>query len=232
MNLNDILEYQKLDSELFKIEKQIKDNKNKQTANQMHENMKNAQSRSLKLEEKAGDILNEIDKVKKQFQIQEDKMNEFLSKDLTKLTKEEIDKYNVLKEKLSQNLSILEKNLSALAENVNAVLSDFNKTIKTFNTSKEQYLKSKENYENDINAVEENKKQISERLNALSKNIDSKIMESYNKIRKENIFPVVVPLKDNLCGGCHIELPYATLSVLERDGVLACEHCHRLIYKN
>ena len=198
MEITKILEYQTLDSELFKIEKQLRENKNKQQANQMHENMKNAQLKSIKLEDKAGSLLAEIDKVKKQFKIQEDKMNEFMSKDLTKLSKEELDKLSILKDKLSQNLNILDKNLTSLAESVNAVLSDFNKTIKVFNSSKEQFAKCKAEYDNDVKKVEGVKNEISNKLKALAKNIDNKIMEAYLKRRKENIFPVVVPLKGNL----------------------------------
>ena len=67
MNLEKILEYQKLDSQLYKIEKQVRDSESKKNASQMHENMKNAQERSLKLEEKAGAILAEIEKVKQQY---------------------------------------------------------------------------------------------------------------------------------------------------------------------
>lgn len=231
MEITKILEYQTLDSELFKIEKQLRENKNKQQANQMHENIKNAQLKSIKLEDKAGSLLAEIDKVKKQFKIQEDKMNEFMSKDLTKLSKEELDKLSILKDKLSQNLNILDKNLTSLAESVNAVLSDFNKTIKVFNSSKEQFAKCKAEYDNDVKKVEGVKNEISNKLKALAKNIDNKIMEAYLKRRKENIFPVVVPLKGNLCGGCHMELPYATISMLDSEGILTCEHCRRIIYK-
>ena len=231
MEITKILEYQTLDSELFKIEKQLRENKNKQQANQMPENMKNAQLKSIKLEDKAGSLLAEIDKVKKQFKIQEDKMNEFMSKDLTKLSKEELDKLSILKDKLSQNLNILDKNLTSLAESVNAVLSDFNKTIKVFNSSKEQFAKCKAEYDNDVKKVEGVKNEISNKLKALAKNIDNKIMEAYLKRRKENIFPVVVPLKGNLCGGCHMELPYATISMLDSEGILTCEHCRRIIYK-
>ena len=232
MNIEKILEYQKLDSELYKIEKQLRENKNKQTANQMHENMKNAQARSLKLEEKAGTVFAEIEKLKNQYKTQEEKIKEFSSKNLDKMSKEELEKYSVLKDKLNQNLTILEKNLSSLAETVNALLSDFNKTIKTFNTSKEQYLKSKESYDNDVKSIEEEKKEIADKLNKLETGIDGKIMELYKKKRNENLFPVVVPLKGNSCGGCHVELAYATISVLEKEGILTCEHCRRLIYKN
>ena len=56
-------------------------------------------------------------------------------------------------------------------------------------------------------------------------------MEAYIKRRKENVFPVVVPLTGNSCGGCHVELPYANITKLNEEGLLSCEHCRRLIYK-
>lgn len=231
MDLSKILEYQKLDGQLVKIERQIKNNENKKTANKMHENMKEAQNKSVKLEEKAGQLLAEIDKVKKQFKVQKDKMKEFTSKDLSSLSKEEIDKLSGLKDKLAQNLNILDRNLTALAESVNAVLSDFNKTIKIFNSCKEQFAKSKSAYENEVKAVEASQKELQDKLATLAKGIDAKVMDAYNKRRKENIFPIVVPIVNNSCGGCHIELPYANISKLENDGILTCEHCHRIIYK-
>lgn len=232
MNIQPILEYQKLDSELFKIEKNIRESKNKVTASQMFDSMKQAQERSHKLEEKAGSVINEIEKIKKQFKLQEDKLAEMENKDLENLSKEEIEKMAMVKDKLAQNLAILEKNLTALAESVNGVLADFNKTIKNFNACKEKYGECKVAYDKEVESVEGEKKAISARLALLAKEIDSKVMEAYAKRRKENIFPVVVPLKGNCCGGCHIELPYAQISVLEREGVFSCEHCHRLIYKD
>lgn len=231
MNLDKILAYQNLDSELYKIEKRVRDSQNKQKASQMHENMKVAQERSIKLEEKAGSILNEIEKVKQQFAVQQNKMKEFLGKDLSSLSRVELEKYNVLKDKLSQNLSILDKNLSQLAETINGVLADFNKTIKTFNTSKEEYLKSKANYENEVKAVEGDKKTIADKLEKLEKDVDSQTLEKYKKKRKENIFPIFVPLSGDCCGWCHVQLSYANISTLENEGILTCEHCHRIIYK-
>ena len=230
MDLKNILDYQALDSELFKIERELRENQNKKTASTMHESMKEAQGRSIKLEEKAGSLLAEIEKVKNQFKLQQDKMDEFMSKDLEKLSKEELEKLSSLKDKLAQNLVILERNLTSLAENVNAVLSDFNKTIKTFNSCKEQYAKNKSAYEQDLKAVESQKSEITKKLETLSKGIEPRILEAYQKRRKENIFPVVVPLNNNSCGGCHIELPYANISKLQDEGILTCEHCHRLIY--
>lgn len=232
MNIQPILEYQKLDSDLFKIEKKIRESKSKSTAGEMFESMRQAQERSRKLEEKAGGVLGELEKIKKQYKIQEDKLSELEGKNVELLSKEEMDKVEVVKDKLAQNLAILEKNLTSLAESVNGLLAEFNKTIKTFNSCKEKYSQCKTQYDNEVQEVEKDKNEITAKLESLSKEIQPKIMDAYTKRRKENIFPVVVPIKGNCCGGCHMELPYAQISVLEREGVFSCEHCHRLIYKN
>jgi len=231
MKIEKVLEYQNLDREMFNIEKQLKDNENKKKANKLYEDMKNAQARSYKLEEKAEQILTELDKVKKQYQIQEDKMKEFMSKKPENLSKEDVAKLSQLKDRLNQNIQILEKNLASLAESMNAVLSEFNKAIKTINSSKEEYAQHKNAYDEDVKEIDKEKAKIAEKLKALSVDIDAKIMEAYTKRRRENVFPVVVPLKGNSCGGCHVELPFANITKLNEEGILSCEHCRRIIYK-
>ncbi|MBO5394628.1 MAG: hypothetical protein J6A28_01830 [Clostridia bacterium] len=236
MKVEQILEYQKLDKEMFKLEKELRDNPHKKKANSLHETMKTAQERSVKLEEKAGNTLAEIDKVKKQLKTQQEKMAEFMAKDLNALSKQEVEKIASLKDKLAQNLQILEKNLTALAETVNSVLADFNKTIKTFNASKEDFAKCKAEYDRDAKTVEEKKKEVANKLSAIGKEIDGGIMEAYQKRRKENIFPVVVPLMEEgkgsyFCGGCRTQLSFASINKINDEGFANCDHCRRIIYK-
>lgn len=236
MKVEQILEYQKLDREMFKLEKELRENPHKKKANQLHETMKSAQERSVKLEEKAGTLLAEIDKVKKQLKIQQDKMAEFMAKDLNSLSKADIEKMASLKDKLAQNLQILEKNLSSLAETVNSVLADFNKTIKTFNTSKEEFAKCKAEYDNDAKNVEGQKSEIASKLQVIAKEIEPSVMEAYQKRRKENIFPVVVPLMEEgkgnyFCGGCRTQLSFASINKIDGEGYVNCDHCRRIIYK-
>ena len=236
MKIDQILEYQKLDREVFKLEKQLNENPNKIEANKLHQSMKNAQERSVKLESNAGTLLAEIDKVKGQLKTQQDKMEEFLKKDLTKMSKEELDKLASYKDKLAQNLQILEKNLTALAENVNSVLADFNKTIKNFNSSKEQFAKCKQEYDVVAKEIEDKKKDIESKLASLAKDIDVSIMDAYQKRRKEKIFPVVVPLMEEgkgnyFCGGCRTQLSVSSINKINDEGIVNCDHCRRLIYK-
>ena len=85
MDINKILEYQKLDSELFKIEKALRDNEDKKIANQMQQNAKVAQERSFKLDEKAKELEKEFSTAKAQYEIQRKKMEEVFAKDVDTL---------------------------------------------------------------------------------------------------------------------------------------------------
>ncbi len=231
MDLNKILEYQSLDAKLFAIEKKLRDNQDKKVASQMSASAKDAQMRSVALEKQAGDLAREIETIKGQVESQNAKLDQMKAKNVDTLTKEEIDNYAVIKDKLASNLNILDKNLTKLAERVNAVLADFNKTIKVYNMAKEKFTQSKAAYDNAAKAVEPEKVELEKKLATLSKSVDSAIMQKYAKRRSDNIFPVLVPLDGRSCGGCRMELPAAEISKLEREGLLTCEHCHRLIYK-
>ena len=232
MDIKKVLEYQKMDSELFKLEKQLRESENRKSASQMQEKAKQAQERSTQLEQKAGALLKEIETVRGQYSIQEKKMNEVFAKKKKKMRKEEVEAMLTLKDKLAQNLNILDKNLTKLAENVNAVLAEFNKTVKLYNMAKEKYTETKTAYDKEVSQLEPKKQELALKLSSMAKTVDAKLMEQYAKRRKDNIFPVLVPLQEQSCGGCHVELPISMISKLKEEGVLSCEHCHRIIYSN
>lgn len=230
MEINKILEYQTLDSELFKIEKSLRDNQDKKMASQMQNNAKIAQERSFKLDEKAKELEKEYQNAKNQYQVQKKKMDEIFEKDVDKLSKDEVEKLEKLKDKLAQNLSILERNFAKIAENMSALLSEFNKTKNAFQMAKEQFARSKQNFDKAQSEALPKQQELNKKLASLEKGIDAKIIEAYKKRRTENIFPVVVSLAGNCCGGCRVELSMANISKLKEDGILTCEHCHRIIY--
>ena len=230
MEINKILEYQTLDSELFKIEKSLRDNQDKKMASQMQNNAKIAQERSFKLDEKAKELEKEYQNAKNQYQVQKKKMDEIFEKDVDKLSKDEVEKLEKLKDKLAQNLSILERNFAKIAENMSALLSEFNKTKNAFQMAKEQFARSKQNFDKAQSEALPKQQELNKKLASLEKGIDAKIIEAYKKRRAENIFPVVVNLAGNCCGGCRVELSMANISKLKEDGILTCEHCHRIIY--
>ena len=75
-----------------------------------------------------------------------------------------------------------------------------------------------------------------ETLNKLTKERESLCMlltkenyeiYSYIKARKPN--PVAI-IESNICGGCHMDLPIMTLSKMNRQEIVTCNNCGRLLY--
>lgn len=231
MDIKNLVEYQHLDAKLYELEKSLTKSPNRERCVQLSNLAKESQTKSSKLEEQASQVSAEIREMYKQAENDKKKAKSMLDVDVDKLEGAELDKYLSLKESLNQNLSILDKKATKLAENVNTILAEFNKTIKNYNIAKEKYVQAKSAYDKEVAEVNPKIKEIEKELSALAKNIDSTSIEEYKKRRGDKIFPVLVPLNNHSCGGCHMEIPASYISKLEEKGYLICENCRRIIYK-
>lgn len=230
MDIAKIVEYQKLDTELFKIEKATRENQARKTANEMQKRAQDAQKRSIDLEEKAKVLVEQIETIKKQFEAQNKMLNQVLSKDVEGMDETEVEKHIELKDKLAQNSNFLDKNLTRLAETVKAVIDEYQKASKIYQDARVKYNESKASYDKYLAEIQPQKKDIESKLASAEKGISKETIEKYKRLRQDNIFPVFVPLRNNSCGGCNMELPIAQIGKLKENGYLQCEHCHRIIY--
>ena len=230
MDFTNILQYQKLDSELVKLERALRDNPHRKVANEMQKKAVDAQNRSVELENKAKELLARIKTIREQFEMQNKMLSQVKSKDIDKLEAKEVENLIVLKEKLAQNSNFLDKNLTKLAENVKMVIDEYQKASKVYSEARNKFNESKAAYEQELAIVDPKRKELEGKLAKEAAGIAKDTMEKYKKLRQDNIFPVFVPLRNNSCGGCNMELPTAVISRIKESGALQCEHCHRIIY--
>lgn len=232
MNIENILKYQKLDEELFKVEQKLYNSNYRKKAAELSAIAKKAQTRSTELETEAEKLISEIDDIKAKYNINKTKTDELLATDVESLSMEELDKLSVLKAKVAQNLNILEKMLQKSAENVNRILLEFNKAKKAFDEARVQYAECKQKIDQETKTLEPEKERLQKELSSLEKDVDPELMAEYKKKRNDNIFPVIVPLEgNNFCGRCRMELPKVAISRIKDKGVIVCEHCKRFIYQ-
>ncbi len=230
MDITKILDYQKLDTELFKLEKAIRDNNHRKTANEMLKRANDAQTRSVQLENNAKELVERINKIKEQFEVQNKMLNQVLVKDVDNMDEKEVENMLVLKDKLMHNSNILDKSLSQLAEKVKLVIDEYQKVGKIYSDARNKYSVSKASYDKELAEIEPKKKELESSLKSQEKGLEKDALEKYKKLRQDNIFPVFVPLREHSCGGCNMELPIATISKIKESGSIQCEHCHRIIY--
>lgn len=232
MDFKNILEYQKVDGELYALELSLAKSENKKKCVALNNLAKEAQTKSSQLEERALEVLKEFEEAKKVLAQNTQLADALSKKDVEKMGGEEIEHDLTFKDKLSSNLSILDRKITKIAESINAILAEYNKTAKSYKEAKEKYQVCKVAYDKELAEVEPKMKEIQKRLAVLAKDVEAELMEKYKSMRKDKKYPVFVPLLNkNACGHCRMELSASAVAKLNNDGSLVCEHCRCVIYK-
>ncbi len=226
----ELLEYQKVDGEMRKLEQEIAASE---------ERKKYIQAK--KFMEVARDKLDAQDKRAVEFR----NLRDDLAKRVEDIT-HAIAEFSELDEMLEEgaDVAFYKKNAQSLLEKLRSVNAEMNKLIAEAAAASEEYKKFKEQtiamqkqykeYSEKFKALRDSHavevKDITTRMAALAKKIDPKILEVYDTKRKERIFPIVVPLNGEFCV-CGRDFPLAQQGALAGGNMVECENCHRLVYK-
>lgn len=229
--LNELLEYQKVDGELRKIEQEIASGEEYKKYMQARKFMKSAQDKLDAQDRRAA----ELKKLRDALIVRCDE------------TAKSIDEYADLDEMVDggADIGFYKKNVQVLLDKLRAIKSELNKLVADINAVTEEYKKFKEQtiqmqkqykeykekYEAVKNSHADDVKKINARLAAIGKKIPAETLERYSAKRKEKIFPILVPLNGDMCV-CGMEFSLSQRGKLDGGNVIECEHCRRFVYKN
>lgn len=224
-----LVELQKIDAGIYRSKKELKSqpalkqkietdfDRKKASLKAAEEELKTAQ---LKQKEKEGDLQSKEEKIKKlQAQLYQLKSN----KEYTAMEMEIRG--------LKADNSVLEEEILKLLDVVDLVRAKVVKEKERL-TGEERLMKeelAKLNQEAlrinaEITALEENRK-------VFSPNIDKKLISQYERILKGREGLALVPVRNNSCGGCHMELPPQRVNEIQiADKLIVCESCARILY--
>jgi len=230
--LEAILEYQEKDGQLVAIEREITESKAKKVVNQMYGLIKTAQQKLVTIEQKANELIAEYNSLMSTFDKENKNVETFYKQKLESISPEELAEYEKKTNETNINLLLLEKNISKLSKSISDILKDFEQTKNEGVQAKQRYTQGMNAYNSLVESKEPSVKKLKKELADLEKKADPKLMAKYKKMRDDKKFPIFVPLLGHACGGCSMELPSSQLNKLDENGMLECENCHRIIYKN
>lgn len=225
-----ILKYQELDSKLQQLEKKISSSNEKAVMNQMIGFVKDAQNKSMELEQKAKKIMEEYINLKKEYDKNVLLIKDLTAKDSKDLTTEQMDEIFNQINLVSSNLYMIERNLNIQLVNIKGILKEFENTKNGVIKAKNKHKESKEKYETLVNTITPEINKVKKEMQALESSVDEKLMSKYKTLKHDNIFPVFVPLNNGNCGGCRMALPMGKLDKLKTDGYIVCDQCGRVIF--
>lgn len=230
--MKQMLQYQKIDMELRKLNRQVNASEEKEVMNKMMAYVKDAQNVSNGLEGKAGKLIDEYLNLKNNYDENIKKVQKLTSTTNYKSDEEFKNAYNQINT-LSSELYMIERNLNIFINKAKQLLKDFEVTKNNVIKARGKYKASKENYEKSVSDLEPKINELKAQRKALEKSIDPVLLEKYKSMKNDNIFPVFVPLLDGkTCYGCRMEIASSKLDKLNSVEFITCEHCGRLIYKN
>ena len=112
--MNKILEYQKLDLELNKLKKANLNSAEKSNMNKLKGFIVEAHDKGVKLENDASDLLNDYEKLKKQYDANSQKIQKLINKDLNTVELDDVDSILATINSLSSELFLLERNINII----------------------------------------------------------------------------------------------------------------------
>lgn len=225
-----ILEYQKLDGQVLQLRRSLEKDETKIALNKAVAIIKDSQAKILELENKAKALIEEYNTSKKNYETTYNQIVKYSKLDVNSLNEEDATKYFDDASSVVNSLSFLERTLSMQAENINSIIKNFEIYRNNIVTYKQKYKDLKEKVDANQVKIEPEVKAIQAKMAELEKQINADMLNKYKHLRQDRIFPVFVPLNNNACGGCSMQLPSALMNKLKENGYLECEQCRRYIY--
>lgn len=224
-----ILDYQKLDIKLNKIKREISNQSNGMSPELVNQ-VKQWQSKVLALEEDAKKLMEELNKLiavqKKGIALVE----KYSKVEVSKLNEAELKDFDAKTMQTANQLAELDSRIEKHNLQVKKVVLDYEMYRKKILAAKQKRDEQKQKADSLNSQKAPDLETIKKQLLSLEKSVDAGTLAKYKSLKQDGIFPVLVALADNRCGGCRMQLSAGALDKLKNNGTLECEQCRRIIY--
>ena len=227
-----LMEYQSEDRKLKAIEDELRGSEEFKKYAKATKFLKTVNESKAQIEDRAKSLLSAMDDLTEKYNKLVEEKGEF-----DEATNAEEESTVAFLKKKSQELaaqfSSLESELDSLKKNMDELLRQYKKL--SANTKEMMAVRdeNKKKYEELLKAKEAEKSAITKKLDDIAKDVPPEYMAKYKEKRKDNKFPIVyevVIAKDTHCSACGTELSKLQVSQLQKDKMIECENCRRLIF--
>ncbi len=227
--LNEMLEYQKVDGELRKIEQELGASEERKKYMQAKKFMESAREKLEAQDKRAVELKALRDRLVLRCEETSKAIDEYAELDEMLEGGGDISFYKKNAQAISERLRSLKNELNTLLSDINSASDEYKKLKEQTILMQKQFKEYSEKFKEVKGARANEAAEINKKLEKIAKKIPAENLEKYLQKRKERIFPVLVPLTGGRCV-CGMDLPLAQQGKLAGGNVIECEHCRRLIY--
>ena len=227
MNLEKMLEYQKIDQEIYKVELDLNRSKEMARINNFKNQLSLAQNTLLKLNKETEELFHTIETLEK------DILNSSPEKGFAENanTPEKVNSAEQTLNECLESLATIEKESKRAFDRLTYISREAAKQYEVGRHLSGEHKKAKEQYNLLLSKIREEHKHHFEQLNELASQIDPKLLAKYKHLRDHRRMPAIVPYMGGNCAACGMDISIEVSEKLKTSGDLAeCPNCRRLVY--
>ena len=229
MSLQTMLKYQEIDGKLFKLERDLAGSEERKEYVKVKKFLEGAPEKLDALEVKATAFNAEVEALVKKCEQFEGMIADFENVNELVSDGADIAFYQKKVQSVLEQIKKLKAELTTLTASIKETDVEYQKLKKQVIAVQRQAPEISEKYKALKTSQDSERKQIEAQLATLAKEIDPKLLASYNTKRKEKLFPVVGQLYGGRCPFCSMEPPLAVRSKLAEG--IECDDCHHIIFE-
>lgn len=227
--LNDLLEYQKVDADLRKIEQEIAASPERKKFIQAKKFMETAAEKLEAQDRRAVELRRAVQNLTARYKKVNEEISDYAALEEMVDGGGDVGYYKRSAQQLSDSLRALKAELNKLISDIESACEEYKKMKEQTIAMQKQYKEYSEKFKEVKNARSAEVDEINKKLKAIGEKIPEETLEKYKVKRKERIFPILVPLTGGMCI-CGMDLSLVQQGKLSGGNVIECEHCHRFIY--
>ena len=231
MELSTMLEYQKLDIALMRLENELRQSQaaKEYTANKAV--LTNAQDQVLKQNRDAGEMTAQMESLIAEYEAIEKELKEAEAAvpDADNAVAADFFVRNV--QKLVTRLKVLASEISKMSSKIVELNQSYAAVMIAGKEAKKKLAACKEAYEAEKSKFMPQATELQQKIAEAEKNCSEEFLTVYKRIRKLKK-PVIVPLVGTSCGGCFMEVAGDVLVTLGAKPFVECPSCGRILYKD
>ncbi|HIZ00601.1 MAG TPA: hypothetical protein H9676_07850 [Firmicutes bacterium] len=228
--LNELLEYQKVDAQMRRIEQEVAASDEQKKFAQANKFMKSAPERFEAQDRRAAELAALREDLVRRAEDISKQIAEY--SELDEMVEEggDVSFYKKNAQTLLDRLRALKGEMQKLNADIAATVEEYERFKKQGAAMQKQYKEYKAKRDELVNNRKDEVNRLKAQLKSIAEKIPAETLAKYQQKRKENIFPIVVPLNGNMCV-CGMDFPIALQERLAGGNVVECEHCRRFVYK-
>lgn len=229
LQLNKLVALQKIDFDLFSLKRDLADKP--ALIDELKTQFEQSKSKLKSLEDKLKNILVKRKETELEVKEKEDGISKAKAQlNLLKTNKEYSAKLAEI-ESLKADQSLFEEKILISFDEGDAVSKDIEKEKVSVGAIEKDFLAKKKIFEDEIKAIEEKIRSLEGQRASIAPEVDRNFLIRYEKIVNHKDGLGIVPVKQNTCGGCNMNVPNQLINELKLSTELIyCGICSRILY--